>query len=972
MAVATETASSGAGGKFDESKVKRDKGGKFAKKEGRGGKDWAELLDGFWKMHAKDAGLLLMQNYGDKIQAALKDAAFKAGVPYEKYIAQDSKYKAEGQQIMVDTLNELAKKHAVSPSGEQRISFEWNKDKTDFTPRVVPNEGPNPHPQVTQRMKSDWTSMQRQNREWAKSDSSSGGIFNDAATLDTSRVSDTSDPGYTSPTSTGTSSSGTSWLDRIREMMHSDDSLAHETVDGVKVRTIQDILDEMSEDERAFHDLIVGAAIDDVDISENQELVLQYNALSDERKDLIDFVVGSVLTNEDEVRHSDVDNFLAHYGVKGMKWGVRRDDTSRPDPSSSTPLSKSNLNTKAGRSEARAKVKAGAATLGEAHVAALKSTGHRVTNALLGDKTYWKQQAIIAGVSLAAVGAAFAVPAVLPASTLAAVGAWAAGSHGVAGVVSINGQLITTSALGSQILTGIGLTATQIGSGVAGTYSSVANLGRAIRGNARINKSYAALVDRIGATQTAGTKRVNKILNQSGSIRKRNLQHSFDEVGNFLAHYGVKGMQWGVRNGVQTGARVNLSTIGEPVVSYGSKKVRKKDVQAVFGPTAQAASDLRDRLASDRAPIYRDLDKINSGKYAGKDILNDGPTREAYMKDVASILEKHAKSWAPPGSSVLVRVAGDSFDLYIGTGQFIADVAAMRHSDGMHIRMLPTRDANGFITGFEMEGGAMQQGAVARVGAFLEHYGIKGMKWGVRRAEGADGTVSGALKGKGGPRTSADPGFMSADAERFVETLRKQGHEMSDREMKEAIARAKKIEEYDQLFNNPNRDLQRKVEALRLQEEFNERNARLNPSKMAQVKSFLNKAEAGFDRYRALDEKYALTEQAKKMFSTKTGTTVSNLVDAADNVRATTGGVKALGNRFVPTPKPAPNPTPAEAMRTMLSRPAGPPSRTVAPGVTKISKGPKAPMSADEVKRQLGPSMNSGQAYKDFIEKYSN
>jgi len=44
---------------------------------------------------------------------------------------------------------------------------------------------------------------------------------------------------------------------------------------------------------------------------------------------------------------------------------------------------------------------------------------------------------------------------------------------------------------------------------------------------------------------------------------------------------------------------------------------------------------------------------------------------------------------------------------------------------------------------------------------YLEHHGIKGMKWGVRRERGSDGTVSGNLS-KVNPRTLSDSDLRAA------------------------------------------------------------------------------------------------------------------------------------------------------------------------------------------------------------------
>ena len=187
--------------------------------------------------------------------------------------------------------------------------------------------------------------------------------------------------------------------------------------------------------------------------------------------------------------------------------------------------------------------------------------------------------------------------------------------------------------------------------------------------------------------------------------------------------------------------------------------------------------------------------------------------------------------------------------------------------------------------------------------AYLEHYGIKGMKWGVRRSdallgrlrrkkpstdvkdeggvvggiraktragaqklkdmrdgttivlEDADGATKVMSKQKDGTFKEV---YLSADAERTLRTSKKAESELSDREINEAINRAKKIEEYNKLFNrepNPNADLQAKVEALSLQLDMKRIEAQLNPPKVGRVKRFIKGAEGAFDTYQRLDKK---------------------------------------------------------------------------------------------------------------------
>ncbi len=328
----------------------------------------------------------------------------------------------------------------------------------------------------------------------------------------------------------------------------------------------------MSEDEKDFQALLVGAGIDDEDISD-PAIIARYDALSQEHKNLVHFLVGNIVA-EYSMTHSDTGEIVSltysdggelyHFGVKGMKWGVIRDKVSSPDSLSRTTSS-------AARTSARASVKSGGATLGEAHVAALKSNGHRAINAFTGDKTFWKRTAIAAGVAAGGLALAGASPVLLPSSVLAGMGEVTATLFGlptIGGLVGYSSAgsagMMTTVALGEAAAKMLILTSAWTGAAAAEAVNVVGNTARAIGGNARINKSYANLGKSMQDRQNEGTKRVRKMLNKSGSIAKKDLKqsdtltagvflsHMMEAIEAFeaddeLMHFGIKGMKWGIR-----------------------------------------------------------------------------------------------------------------------------------------------------------------------------------------------------------------------------------------------------------------------------------------------------------------------------------------------------------------------------------------------------------------------------------------
>ncbi len=325
----------------------------------------------------------------------------------------------------------------------------------------------------------------------------------------------------------------------LRKMQQSDTDLSH----AEKTRTIENVMDEMSSEQRDLMDVIIGAAIEDDDISGDSQITAKYDALSTEHKNVINYVVGILLSETSALKHSDIfsDEELMHYGVKGMQWGVRKEYASG---SYKAPLSKTVSSQD--RQVARAKVKAGSATLGDAHVASLKSTGHRALNLVSGDKTYWKRTAIIGGGLAAGSAAVLTAPLVLPSSTLAAVGAATIGTTGFGGAVTYSSSLL--AAVGAGAIAEVGGVVAGATAGAATILNVAGNTARAIGGNARVDRSYATLGKSMMKNQVEGNNRVNKILNKSGSISKKNLrQDDMSDVDNFLAHYGVPGMRWGLR-----------------------------------------------------------------------------------------------------------------------------------------------------------------------------------------------------------------------------------------------------------------------------------------------------------------------------------------------------------------------------------------------------------------------------------------
>ena len=298
--------------------------------------------------------------------------------------------------------------------------------------------------------------------------------------------------------------------------------------------------------------------------------------------------------------------------------------------------------------------------------------------------------------------------------------------------------------------------------------------------------------------------------------RVHDVSHSDSIVQKFLAHVGVKGMKWGVRK--SEGAGVSSSST-RPIVSKAEANAHNAITDHISKSIKSAKTDAEVEGILDQA--YQSGHMEDNVKMSSSYVLQNG-------KKARFELKLYRLTPGKPNDST---------------------------ADGVKVEYL-TKDVK--VTKLENKSPSIfsPNGYIAQsnLDNFLKHYGVKGMKWGVRRGDNASGGSKPSKKEAKTAEAVKDT-HISADAERFVKTHQKAGtHEMSDREIREALNRAKIVKEYNELFNNPNNSLQQKVALMRLQKDYAQLNAELHPSKIARLNQFLKSASDGYDSFSKLDK----------------------------------------------------------------------------------------------------------------------
>lgn len=744
---------------FQESSVNRDAKGQFSSID-------VTTVDDLWldPQNLETLKALIMDAAHDELESTYMAMIKAAGLEEE-----DSN--PEIMNALVDILNKESERSGVSPSGNFRVNFVLDSTGQDVRVYAVPHFSTSHSPERHEEL------ALKAARELAAMPDGGELRFNPNATIDTSRIKQ-----YAKHSDEEGNMDVNSFLEKEGV------TLQHKTSSP----TIGDVVKAMTPKQRDLMDLFVGAAAEKVDLPPDPAYSEVYDTLSQDQKNVIDFICGAVLSE-----HAGAEGTIAHHGVKGMRWGIRNEDGG-----GSKVKNLATTTTKAQRAAAKARVKAGTGTLGDAHLAAIKGTGHRVADAMLGDKHYWKNMGLTAAMFVGAVGVAAAAtalaPAVLPASALTAVAA-------TFGLTGYAGAGTTTAALGAQAIGSAIVSAAAYAAGTSGTYNAVTNTIRAVKGNSEISKSYADLGSRITKSQRAGSEHTRRILQREGSLRGNRVRPKVvahtDLIDAFLEsegvslgkelsggsdeleHHGVPGMRWGVRKESATG---ESNALVSPKRLFGISNPNAKFIWGADVPKSvfdlsenkakmiHAKAQMRINEQVNVKPVYKGMTKDEVQK-------GSTPRSKAYANEVAKTYEDVFNEHVKRAKIYNALVLASRGALLLTVGSEILTHSEDSPDDAITMFIDIDFDENGHIKLGNL--GKVVHGVVSKESEFeniLAHYGIPGMKWGIRRADGPAGTVSSNPKYKAKRGLSED----GARAKASMETLKRHGmHALSDADL---------------------------------------------------------------------------------------------------------------------------------------------------------------------------------------------
>lgn len=237
----------------------------------------------------------------------------------------------------------------------------------------------------------------------------------------------------------------------------------------------------------------------------------------------------------------------------------------------------------------------------------------------------------------------------------------------------------------------------------------------------------------------------------------------------FLEHSGVKGMKWGVRKDASKEDKKWAKNIYS---APGAVAVHNRAAEMLNGPHGIAT--------------------INANpKYAGKNLLTNPKLQDAYNRDVMKMVGLTTKLAVDQihGTSPSGNYKADLIVDARGTPvKVVVDSVDIKHATDVVKLEFDLETKNGMVEKFLMvdpESDFIAQGDLIVMDSHLEHYGVKGMKWGVRK----DGSVSSTTQKMSSLRLKSTDVVVRQKPGRFVKTAGGRKQTASDDAVRVAAAR---------------------------------------------------------------------------------------------------------------------------------------------------------------------------------------
>lgn len=313
---------------------------------------------------------------------------------------------------------------------------------------------------------------------------------------------------------------------------------------------------------------------------------------------------------------------------------------------------------------------------------------------------------------------------------------------------------------------------------------------------------------------------------------------------NELFHYGVKGMKWGVRN--KDGGRGKIRrgiTKANVAADAGAKVIREGEKKLIFLPLKNRA-DAANRTQARMLSAARRVNK--QPQFKGKDIKNSPQLKRSYFDK----LQNEAKTIYAEELGISRTEAWGEFlgvDTSATTQQMRINIAVdkIRHAEEDKEILLELNfvtDDDGFVTDIIVPDKYLKHELFEDNEYTLTHYGVKGMKWGVRN--NADGTVSvNQTKVKKSLRKTDQPVTVTQrKAGTYVKAKGGQRQTASIDAIKTQAARQKaKRSTTDSLSNKQLKDT---IERMRLEQEFAKLDKKVSRRGRGFISSFMRTPEA--------------------------------------------------------------------------------------------------------------------------------